>query len=140
MLINMVYNSKIKRLDLPIQRFMEKTYEFAEKKTCKKTDIDKYVNKFAFEYMKAESADLKTAIYLSELVSEQVKKSFMTLFKCLVNVGKPDKKGIVTISPIKLMWTTREEKESETYKNQNIYVLAEFLEHVQINKTVIDNE
>lgn len=140
MLINMVYNSKIKRLDLPIQRFMEKTYEFAEKKTCKKTDIDKYVNKFAFEYMKAESADLKTAIYLSELVSEQVKKSFMTLFKCLVNVSKPDKKGIVTISPIKLMWTTREEKESETYKNQNIYVLAEFLEHVQINKTVIDNE
>lgn len=140
MLINMVYNSKIKRLDLPIQRFMEKTYGFAEKKTCKKTDIDKYVNKFAFEYMKAESADLKTAIYLSELVSEQVKKSFMTLFKCLVNISKPDKKGIVTMSPIKLMWTTREEKESEIYKNQNIYVLAEFLEHVQINKTVIDNE
>ena len=31
-------------------------------------------------------------------------------------------------------------KESEIYKNQNVYVLAEFLEHVQINKTVIDNE
>jgi hypothetical protein len=38
------------------------------------------------------------------------------------------------------MWKTREEKESEIYKNQNVYVLAEFLEHVQINKTIIDNE
>ena len=44
------------------------------------------------------------------------------------------------MSPIKLMWTTREEKQTESYKNQNVYVLAEFLEHVQINKTVIDNE
>jgi len=146
-LINMVYNNKAKRLDLPIQRFMEKTYEFAERETCKKVEIDKFINKFAFEYMKAESPDLKTAIYLSDIVAEQVKKSFMTLFKCLINVdkvkskGKKDKdKGLVKMSPIKLMWTTREEKQTESYKNQNVYVLAEFLEHVQINKTVIDNE
>ena len=145
MLINMVYNNKAKRLDLPIQRFMEKTYEFAERETCKKVEIDKYINKFAFDYMKAESTDLKTAIYLSEIVVEQVKKSFMTLFKCLINVekvkskGKKTDKGLVKMAPIKLMWTTREEKESEVYKNQNIYVLAEFLEHVQINKTTIDN-
>ena len=45
------------------------------------------------------------------------------------------------MKPIELMWTTREEKESEEYKNQNVYILAEFLEHVKINKTTIeDNE
>ena len=139
-LINMVYNNKVNRLDLPIQRFMEKTYEFAEKEQCKKVEIDKFVNKFAFEYMKAETVDPKMAIYLSEIVADQVKKNFMTLFRCLINVSKPDKKGIVKMNKIELMWTTREEKENEIYKNKNVYVLAEFLEHVQINKTVIDNE
>jgi two-component SAPR family response regulator len=48
------------------------------------------------------------------------------------------KKGLVKLKKIELMWTTREEKETEIYKNQNVYVLAEFLEHVQINKTVVD--
>ena len=140
-LINMVYNNKAKRLDMPIQRFMEKTYEFAEQEQCKRVEIDKFVNKFAFEYMKAETQDIKTAIYLSEIVAEQVKKSFMTLFNCLINVTPIKKsKGQVKLKKIELMWKTREEKESEIYKNQNVYVLAEFLEHVQINKTVIDNE
>jgi hypothetical protein len=139
-LINMVYNNKAKRLDMPIQRFMEKTYEFAEQEQCKRVEIDKFVNKFAFEYMKAETQDVKTAIYLSEIVAEQVKKSFMTLFNCLINVTPIKKsKGQVKLKKIELMWKTREEKESEIYKNQNVYVLAEFLEHVQINKTVIDN-
>jgi hypothetical protein len=139
-LINMVYNNKVKRLDMPIQRFMEKTYEFAEQEQCKRIEISKFVNKFAFEYMKAETQDTKTAIYLSEIVAEQVKKSFMTLFNCLINVTPIKKsKGQVKLKKIELMWKTREEKESEIYKNQNVYVLAEFLEHVQINKTVIDN-
>lgn len=139
-LINMVYNSKVKRLDLPIQRFMDKTYEFAEKEKVKKVEIDKFINKFALDYMKAETVDAKCPIYLSEIVAEQVRKSFTTLFKCLVNVSRADKKGFVKMNKIELMWTTREEKESESYKNKNVYVLAEFLEHVQINKTIIDNE
>ena len=140
-LINMVYNNKAKRLDMPIQRFMEKTYEFAEQEQCKRIEITKFVNKFSFEYMKAETQDVKTAIYLSEIVAEQVRKSFMTLFNCLINVTPIKKsKGQVKLKKIELMWKTREEKESEIYKNQNVYVLAEFLEHVQINKTVIDNE
>lgn len=139
-LINMVYNSKAKRLDLPIQRFMDKTYDFASRGICKKTDINKFINKFSVEYMKAESKDELMPIFMSELVSEQVKDNFMMLFKCLINVSKPDKKGIVSMKPIELMWTTREEKESEEYKNQNVYVLAEFLEHVKINKTTIENE
>ena len=139
-LINMVYQSKVKRLDLPIQRFMDKTYEFAEKEKVKKVEIDKFINKFALDYMKAETVDAKCPIYLSEIVSEQVRKSFTTLFKCLVNVSRADKKGFVKMNKIELMWTTREEKESESYKNKNVYVLAEFLEHVQINKTIIDNE
>ena len=138
-LINMVYNNKANRLDLPIQRFMEKTYEFAEQEECKRIEIDKFVNKFAFEYMKAETTDMKTAIFLSDIVSEQVKKSFKTLFDCLINTSPvKKKKGLVKLKKIELMWTTREEKETEIYKNQNVYVLAEFLEHVQINKTVVD--
>ena len=138
-LINMVYNNKANRLDLPIQRFMEKTYEFAEQEECKRIEIDKFVNKFAFEYMKAETTDMKTAIFLSEIVAEQVKKSFKTLFDCLINTSPvKKKKGLVKLKKIELMWTTREEKETEIYKNQNVYVLAEFLEHVQINKTVVD--
>jgi hypothetical protein len=135
----MVYNNKAKRLDMPIQRFMEKTYEFAEQEQCKRIEISKFVNKFAFEYMKAETQDTKTAIYLSEIVAEQVKKSFMTLFNCLINVTPIKKsKGQVKLKKIELMWKTREEKESEIYKNQNVYVLAEgYTESIDIAEMVI---
>lgn len=138
-LINMVYNNKVGRLDLPIQRFMEKTYEFASKEECKRIEIDKFVNNFAMDYMKAETTNFKTPIYLSEIVSDQVKKSFMTLFKCLISISKPNKKGIVKMNKIELMWVTRNEKESQDFKNNNVYILAEFLENVEINKQVIDD-
>ena len=139
-LINMVYNNKQNSLDLPIQRFMEKTYEFAAKGECKKADISKFISKFSLEYMKAESADKDTPIYMSELVADKVNKSFMDIFRCLVNVSRPDAKTKkVKMSKIELMWVTREEKESEQYKNKNIYVLAEFLEHVKINKIEVED-
>lgn len=136
-LINMVYSKKTKRLDLPIQSFMEKTLKFAEKKVCKKSDIDKFVNDFSYNYMKAESPDKTMSIDMSEIVANQVVNTFKELFHCLIKVSKPkDKK--VEMEPIELMWKTREEKDSEMYTNSNIYVLAEFLEHAEINKTSVN--
>lgn len=143
LLINMVYNSKTNRLDLPIQRFMDRTYKFAEKETCKRSEITEFIRKFSLEYMKAETTNVKTPIFLSKIVSEQIEKNFNMLFNCLINVKKvkaenKKDKNMVKMSPIKLFWTTRDEKESEIYKNEKVYVLAEFLENIKINKTNIN--
>jgi len=142
-LINMVYNSKTNRLDLPIQKFMEQTYKFAEKEICKRNEITNFVKKFSLEYMKAETTNSKTPIYMSAIVSEQIEKNFNMLFNCLINVKKTKsenkkEKNLVKMSPIKLFWTTREEKETEIYKNSNVYVLAEFLENIKVDKVNIN--
>lgn len=140
MLINMVYNSKQKSLDMPIQRFMEQAYEFADRGVVKRSELDKFINKFSTEYMRAESMSKDTPIYMSELMAQKVNENFMNIFKCLVNVSRPDKKKMVKMNRIELMWATRNDKETELYKNKSIYVLAEFLEHVQINRINIDDE
>ena len=136
-LINMVYSKKTNRLDLPIQLFMEKSLKFSERKTCKKIEIDKFINDFSYNYMKAESPDANMSIDMSILVADQVVKTFKELFDCIIKISKPKNK-IVTLEPIELMWKTREEKDNEMYQNKNIYVLAEFLEHAQISKTKVN--
>ena len=140
-LINMVYNSKNNRLDLPIQRFMEYTYKFIEKSNeCKTAEVDKFIYNFAQRYMDAESKDPRCKIALSELLSKQVIDNFTELFNCLVTKQKSSKKGYVKLKKVELMWVTKEEKETEFYKNDKIYVFSDFLENVKINKTVIKDE
>ena len=56
-LVNLIYNDKNDRLDLPIKEFMEETYKFSERELVKKSEIIEFCNDFADRYAKRESTD-----------------------------------------------------------------------------------
>ncbi len=135
-LINITYNSKINRLDLPIQKFMEDVYNFIELKIVNKNEISKFIREFSTKYaMEASSQDV--VITRAVLTMKKINETFTNIFKCLVEVSKPNKQGNVKLKKVELLW-----KEKEQYGNHmddKIYILAEFLDN-NIEKSVIDND
>ena len=54
-------------------------------------------------------------ILMSKITMERLEDQFTTMFKCLVNVSRPDKKGIVKLSKAELLW----EKKTDSVFNPN---------------------
>ena len=138
MLINLVYNNKIKRLDLPIQEFMESVYKLAEYEKVHKSEISKFIRNFATRYaINASSMDI--IITHSEITMKELVETFTNMFKCLVEVSRPDKEGNVKIKKIDLLWQERSEKERNEYVQEKIFVLAEFLQGANIRKDIVED-
>ena len=115
-LVNLIYNDKNNRLDIPIKEFMKATYKFTERGQAKKSDITDFCNEFAEQYAKQESKG-ELVINYSLVMMEKLKEKFYKLFRCLVNVGKPKKKegGKCTLERVELLWDER-----EYYNNANL--------------------
>jgi hypothetical protein len=103
-LVNLMYNDKNNRLDLPIKEFMTATYEFVERGAVKKSEIDEFCGRFAENYARNESRGQLMIIH-SVTTMEMLKDKFQKLFKCLVNVGKASKKtdGKVPLEKVELL-------------------------------------
>ena len=124
-LINMVYNNKHNRLDLPIQQFMEKTYELVKLKKVHKTDIVKFIRDFAIQYaVMASTEDI--IIQRSTTMMETLYDTFTSIFRALVEVSRPNKAGIVTLKKVELLWNEKTYYNDEGIK-EKIYMLADFL-------------
>lgn len=124
-LINMVYNSRNHRLDLPIQEFMEETYKLVKLKKINKLEIIKFIRDFAIKYAVMASTD-DIIITRSEKMMAQLNETFTNIFRCLVEVSRPNKMGIVTLKKVELLW------KEKTYYNEDgikekMYMLADFL-------------
>lgn len=126
MLINILYNDKNKRLDLPIKEFMVKSYEFSDRQKVKKIELQKFLQEFARNYAMKESAN-GINIVLAQMTMENLYNTFEKIFKCLINTSRPTKDGIIEMTRVELLW-----KEKEYYNNTNqsdkVYILTEFLE------------
>lgn len=138
LLINIIYNNKIDRLDLPIQEFMEETYKFAAYGKVKKNELSKFIQDFSNNYALKASKD-GVVITRSELTMKKINTIFANIFKCLVEVSRPDKNGIVKIKKVELLWKEKENK-YDKYENEKIFVLTEFLEGMKIDKTVVNDD
>ena len=138
MLINMVYNSKNNRLDLPIQQFMDKTYEMVKLKKVYKTDIIKFIRDFAIQYaVMASTEDI--IITRSETMMETLYDTFTNIFRALVEVSKPNKQGIVKLKKVELLWNEKTYYNSEGIK-EKIYMLADFLQStVEVSDVHVQN-
>jgi len=131
LLINLVYNNKKERLDIPIQDFMNKVYDFCQYETVKKTEITKFLHDYARQYATHESqGDVK--IYLAQITMEKIQNTFTDIFKCLVNMSRPNKQGICTLEKVELLWKEREEYE-KIDNNEHSFLLAEFLENQHVD-------
>lgn len=137
LLINMVYNSKINRLDLPIAEFMSATYDFIAVGKVHKTEIFKFIQEFSRNYaMKASFGDI--VILRAEMTMKKIHDTFTNIFKCLVECSRPDKQGMVKVKKVELLWKEKDKPES-TDNNDKLFILAEFLDNVHVEKTVIDD-
>lgn len=138
-LVNIIYNDKNDRLDIPIKEFMNAAYKFSERGSAKMYEIGEFCAKFAQDYAKRESKDM-LIINNSFLMMEKLNEKFMKLFRCLINVGKPKKKdgGRCQMERIELLW---QEKEYYTSINANekLFALSDILGIDIINEITIDS-
>ena len=132
LLVNILYNDKNGRLDLPIQEYMKSVYEFSDLKTVHKSELLKFNNGWAERYAKEES-DGEIIITKSQLTMELLQNTFEKLFKCFINVSRPSKEGMINMERVELIWKEKEPLTQDM--NEHLFVLADFL-----NNNIIDVE
>ena len=132
-LVNILYNDKNERLDLPIKEFMVEAYEFSDYKQCKKVELESFVRNFAIRFAnKASTREIlieRSILTITDLIDK-----FMTIFKCLVKVSRPAKDGTVKMERVELLW-----KEKEDYSQahtEKLYIINEFLDMIDGNCTI----
>ena len=133
LLTNIIFNARQDRLDLPIKEFMTETYAFAETYSgvkCKKGKIYEFIRDFCIRYAENESSD-KIKILLSKITMERLEQQFTTMFKCLVNVSRPDKRGEVKLERAELLWDKKEEKIDNPNSCLDGTILDEFLKFMK---------
>lgn len=136
LLINILYNEKNGRLDLPIQLYMKDAYEFSDLGTVHKSDIVKFNKNWALKYAKQESSD-EVLIDRALMTMDTLEKTFTNIFKCLINTSHPGKDGMVNMERVELLW---KEKETETNRTNDIaFALADFLDNNSIDVDVIED-
>jgi hypothetical protein len=126
LLVNILYNDKYGRLDLPINEFMKKAYEFSDLVKVHKGELNKFLINFANEYAMRESTN-EIVILRSEMTMKELVNTFEKIFKCLIKISRPNKEGIIEMERVELLW-----QEKEYYTNANLsdklYILSEFLD------------
>ena len=125
-LVNIVYNDKNERLDLPIKQFMTESYSFSDRGTVTKSDYNIFLKDFAIRYANKVSTDT-IKINLATMTMDDMIKKLDQIFKCLVKCGRPNRQGKFSMERAELLWperTSLEESVSEMIDNSFI---GEFL-------------
>lgn len=132
-LVNILYNDKNQRLDLPIKEFMEEAYEFSDYKQCKKAELENFIRNFSIKFANNASTR-EILIERSILTITDLIDKFMTIFKCLVKVSRPSRDGTIKMERVELLW-----KEKEDYSQAHtgkLYIINEFLDMIDGNCTI----
>jgi hypothetical protein len=132
-LVNILYNDKNERLDLPIKEFMKEAYEFSDYKQCKKAELESFIRNFSIRFANNASTR-EILIERSILTITDLIDKFMTIFKCLVKVSRPSRDGTIKMERVELLW-----KEKEDYSQahtEKLYIINEFLDMIDSNCTI----
>lgn len=106
-LINLVESDEAKRLDLPIKKFMEDAWHYADTEKTTKQEFDKWIKDHVNEYANRDST-IDVLIGNSKYTVERLTRVLERLFKCLVNCTRPDKKGNFEMSRVELLWEKKQ--------------------------------
>ena len=136
-LVNIMYNKKNERLDLPIQEFMSEVYEFSDLGTVYKNDIKDFIRRFANKYAQRESTREILILHSLTTMGELVEK-FEQIFKCLVKTSHPRKDGKVDMERIELLWQEKEYLTPDGM-NEKIFMLNDFLNVVDSANIDVEN-
>jgi hypothetical protein len=125
MLVNIIYNDKNERLDLPIKQFMIEAYKFADLREVKKYELEKFLRNFAFKYAQ-DASTREILIERSILTMDNLVETFRKIFNCLVKTSRPKKDGTITMERIELLWSTKEDFYNDDL-NKVVFTIEEFL-------------
>ena len=105
-LVNIVYNDKNERLDLPIKEFMKEAYEFSDLGVTTRTDFMNFLRDFTIRYANRASTET-IKISVAAMTMDDMLKKFEQIFKCLVKCGRVNKMGRFTMERVELLWPER---------------------------------
>lgn len=129
-LCNIIYNEKRKRLDLPIIEFIDAVDKFIDytKGECKQTDIKQFIGEFVEKFTKKESTD-EIKIWLSRITVESLQDKFENILKCLCEISRPKKNGMVKISRFNMLW-----EEKEEFNINKILTMYDFIDDIEVEE------
>ena len=136
-LVNIIYNDRNNRLDMPIKDFMIATYKFSELGAAKKSEIIEFCNSQAQAYASKESRG-DVVIMHSMFMMDKLKDKFYKLFRCLVDVGKPKKKdgNRCSMQRVELLWKEKSDDPVGDF-NEKAFALSNLLGIDMINQETI---
>lgn len=135
-LANIVYNSKLNRIDIPFNNFIKKSYKFAEEHSVvNKKELDQFIIDSTFEYIDNDSNDV-VVIKNSPLTVQKIHDIFVDIFNCIIDVSRKNKQNIVSLNIIELPWIDKETKERNFV--ELLGSLDDFLGHIDIRVANID--
>lgn len=125
-LVNMIYNDKNERLDLPIKQFMTEAYSFSDRGTTTRTDFMNFLRDFTIKYATRASTE-KINITVASMTMDDMLQKFEQIFKCLVKCGRVNKMGRFTMERVELLWPERTSLEESVGEMIDNSFLGEFL-------------
>ena len=125
-LVNMIYNDKNERLDLPIKQFMTEVYNFSDRGTVTKSDYNIFLKDFAIRYANKVSTDT-IKVNLAVMTMDDMVKKFDQIFKCLVKCSRPKRDGRFNMERVELLWPERTSLQDNISEMIDSSFLGEFL-------------
>lgn len=123
-LINLIESDEARNLDLPIKRYMDDCWHFADKAKSTKKELQDFISRHVNEYAGLVSKD-GIEVEKSELTTKRLANVLERLFKCLVKCTRPNKAGDFEMERMELLW---EKKGFIKPDGMNIVMLDDFLE------------
>ena len=125
-LVNIVYNDKNERLDLPIKEFMIESYSFSDLGETTKSDYLNFLRSFSIKYANRVSTDT-IKVSLATMTMDDMVKKFDQIFKCLIKCSRPNRQGKFTMERVELLWPERTSIEETIGEMVDNSFLGEFL-------------
>ena len=126
-LVNIMYNDKNERLDLPIKEFMIESYNFSDLGTTTVNEFMLFLRRFVNNYANRASTDT-IKISMADLTMNDMLKKFEQIFKCLVKCSRPTRQGKFTMERIELIWPERQSLQDSISDVIDNSFIADFLD------------
>lgn len=110
-LVNLLKSQNEERLDWPIEEYMNEVDKFvgSHDGKCHINEKNEFIQQFCERYA-SNNSKKEVQIGSSTITMKRMINVFDGIFRCIVNISRPNKKKIITMEKVDLLWQTRDEK------------------------------
>lgn len=137
-LANIIYNDRKERIDFPMKEYITSIYKFvSENETCKTMDLESFIEKNVLKYVEGDSTET-IIIKNSPITMKSIRDKMLQIFKCLIDVTRPNRQRMIKLSVIELPWVDKDTKERDFL--QSLGELDFFLDSINVDFDIITSE